>query len=68
MLTSENACCAKLGCDVHLLCSTSQVGRQPIHYAAEEGHSHAVEVLMDYMGSNAIWHPVADKVGRRGIH
>lgn len=49
---------------VHVFRSSLQVGRQPVHYAAEEGHLHAVEVLIDNMGPDAIWNPVADKVGK----
>lgn len=49
--------------DVQMVCSALQVGRQPVHYAAEEGHLHAVEVLIDHMGDTAIWNPVADQVG-----
>ena len=46
-----------------ILISFLQVGRQPVHYAAEEGHLHAVEVLIDHMEASAIWNPVADQVG-----
>jgi len=34
-----------------------------VHYAAEEGHLHAVELLIDQMEPSAIWNPVADQVG-----
>ena len=46
-----------------ILISFLQVGRQPVHYAAEEGHLHAVEMLIDHMEASAIWNPVADQVG-----
>jgi GTPase SAR1 family protein len=46
----------------------NKVGRQPVHYAASEGHVTTLEMLLDHMGPSAIREPVADENGMNILH